>query len=182
MKADTRHALFAAPLFAASLLAALATPAHAGNLAACEIVLTDGVGEAGEATIASYRDATPVLASIYDPDSPLLVVVDGHPVRGILCTRRDPVPDRDDFPIIASGLPFVVSTDFDSTDAPTVTIALDAERQPQVMMAVGLSARDQERLDGLLEAYTPPEVPAPAAPVPDSGVEIITLDEDGKDE
>ena len=131
-------------------------PVHAGNIANCEVVIMAQI-EDGAAAVASFRDATDVISSIYDPDRPTVAVIDGHPIRGLMCTRKNPVPDAEDIPLIASGIPLVISTDFDSADAPTVTIALNEDREAVAMMAVGLSDAQQDALDALLDAYEPVE-------------------------
>jgi|GEM_PF-6953174 len=141
----------------ASAVAVLSiSPAHAGNIADCEVVIMAQL-EDGAAAVASFRDATDVIASIYDDERPTIAVIDGHPIRGMLCTRKNPVPDAEDLPIIASGIPLVISSNFDSQDAPTVTIALNEAREAVAMMAVGLSDTQQNELDVLLESYEPQE-------------------------
>ena len=138
----------------AILLAAL--PALAGNIADCEVVVMDAVeGEATSGVAAAFLDAGEVISSMLDPERPTLAVIDGRPVQALMCTRRNPVPDAEDVPLIASGIPFILSSDFDSDSAPVVTLALDEERRAVARMAVGLSAPQETALADFLDAYEP---------------------------
>ena len=153
-------------LSASSLLSMLAaSPAEAANLAGCEAVIM-GELEDGAAAIASFRDPTPFLASVYDGKVGLELEIDGQPIRGLMCTRRSPLPVASDVPIIASGVPFVLSTDFDSEDAPTVTIAIGEDGRATALMSAGLSERQEDELSTFLEGLPPLrffEAPEPAS-------------------
>lgn len=155
---------------------AVVPSASAGNIADCEVVIMAQIEE-GAAAVASFRDATDVIASIYDPERPTVAVIDGHPIRGLLCTRKNPVPDAEDLPLIGSGIPLVISANFDSPDAPTVTIALNEAREAVAMMAVGLSDAQQDKLDALLESYEPQEVVNKVEDVEAEGVEASPEDD-----
>ena len=138
----------------AILLAAL--PAFAGNIANCEVVVMDAVeGEATSGVAVAFLDAGEVIGSMLDPERPTLAVIDGRPVQALMCTRRNPVPDAEDVPLIASGIPFILSSNFDSDSAPVVTLALDEERRAVARMAVGLSATQEAALADFLDAYEP---------------------------
>jgi len=109
----------------AALLLGVYTPALADNIAGCEVVLMEKIqqeGVEGSAEVASFRPAGDFIASIYDDETDILRKIDGLPVRAIMCQRNSVVPSLRDFPIIASGTPFMISQNFDSTETGLTTI------------------------------------------------------------
>jgi len=48
--------------------------------------------------------------------------IDGLPIRAIMCKRKSVVPSLRDFPIVATGTPFMISQNFDSTESGLTTI------------------------------------------------------------
>jgi len=109
----------------AALLLGVSMPAFADNIAGCEVVLMEKIqqdGVEGSAEVASFRPAGDFIASIYDDETEVLRKIDGLPVRAIMCQRNSVVPSLRDFPIIASGTPFMISQNFDSTETGLTTI------------------------------------------------------------
>ena len=109
----------------AALLLGVSMPAFADNIAGCEVVLMEKIqqeGVEGSAEVASFRPAGDFIASIYDEETDILRKIDGLPVRAIMCQRNSVVPSLRDFPIIASGTPFMISQNFDSTETGLTTI------------------------------------------------------------
>ena len=133
-----------------------AAPALAGNVANCEVLVMREVGDK-QGVAATFSDGADVVASMLDPDRPTIAAIDGAPIQALMCTRRNPVPDDEDTPLIASGIPFILSTDFNSQDAPLVTVALDEDRQAIVRIAVGLSAGQETSLAEFIDGYEPAE-------------------------
>ncbi len=106
--------------------AILLTPtlAAAGDLSHCEIVvINDVVDEDGDhMTVASYRAADGFLTGVYDPDVDLVVEDNGHAIRGLICVRNDLVLTEKDYAILATGIPFSLSQDFDSSNSDILTL------------------------------------------------------------
>ncbi len=114
-------------ILAASFLALSSAPALADNIANCEVVLMERIeqeGLEGAAEVASFRPAGDFLASVYSDDegSEVLREIDGLPIRAVMCERQSLVPSLRDFPIAATGIPFMISQYFDSTETGLTTI------------------------------------------------------------
>jgi len=110
---------------AAALLLSLSAPAFADNIAGCEVVLMEKIeqeGIEGKAEVASFRPAEDFIASIYDDEAEVLREIDGLPIRAIMCKRQSIVPSLRDFPIVATGSPFMISQNFDSTTTGLTTV------------------------------------------------------------
>jgi len=109
----------------AALLLSVSAPAWADNIAGCEVVLMEKIkqedGE-GVTEIASFRPAADFIASAYDDEVEVLRKIDGLPIRAIMCKRNNVVPSESDFPIVATGTPFMISQNFDSTETGLTTI------------------------------------------------------------
>lgn len=111
------------PLLLTAALLAVPAAARADNIANCEVVLMEKIsdeGGNGGMEIASYRPAEDFLQSVF-ADSAAQTEIDGLPIRAVLCTRTNWLPSEMDFKILRTGLPFVLSPNFDSTDAWTIT-------------------------------------------------------------
>ena len=109
----------------AALLLSMSVPAFADNIAGCEVVLMEKIDQKdkeGVTEIASFRPATDFIASIYDEETEILREIDGLPIRAVMCKRRSIVPSQADFLIIATGTPFMISQNFDSTETGLTTI------------------------------------------------------------
>ena len=135
----------------------IATPASGDNIAACEAVIMTDV-EGGAATIASFRDASLFIASVMDEEQETLTQIDGFDIAALMCTRRSPIPKMSDVPLIRSGVPFVLSTDFESADAPTVNIAINEAGEAVALMAAGLTQDQETALMAYLDAVPPIEM------------------------
>ena len=108
-----------------ALLLSIAAPAWADNIAGCEVVLMEQIKQEdneGVTEIASFRPAADFIASAYDEDIEVLREIDGLPIRAIMCKRRSVVPSESDFPILATGTPFMISQNFDSTETGLTTL------------------------------------------------------------
>lgn len=108
-----------------TLLLGLSTPAFADNIAGCEVVLMEKIkqeGVEGTAEVASFRPAADFIASIYDDEADVLREIDGLPIRAVMCKRKSVIPSLRDFPIVATGTPFMISQNFDSTETGLTTI------------------------------------------------------------
>ncbi len=103
----------------------LAPAAWADNVAHCEVLLMQTVedeAKAGTFQIASYRPAAQFIASLHDEDPAHQTEVDGHKIQALLCRRNDIIPAETDYPMMATGVPFVLSQDFDSAETDSLTL------------------------------------------------------------
>ena len=109
----------------AALLLSISVPAFADNIAGCEVVLMEKIKQEdseGVTEVASFRPAADFIASIYNDDIEVLREIDGLPIRAIMCKRQSVVPSLRDFPIVATGTPFMISQNFDSSESGLTTI------------------------------------------------------------
>jgi len=112
-------------LLIAALLLSISAPALADNIAGCEVVLMETIkqeGLEGTAEVASFRPAEDFIASIYDDETETLREIDGLPIRAIMCKRKSVIPSLQDFSIVATGTPFMISQNFESTESGLTTI------------------------------------------------------------
>jgi len=108
-----------------ALLLSISSPAWADNIAGCEVVLMEKIDQEdneGVTEIASFRPAADFIASAYDEEIEVLREIDGLPIRAIMCKRKSVVPSESDFPIVATGTPFMISQNFDSTETGLTTV------------------------------------------------------------
>jgi len=112
-------------LLIAALLLSISSPALADNIAGCEVVLMEQIKQEdseGVTEIASFRPAADFIASAYDEDIDVLRKIDDLPIRAVMCKRQSIIPSESDFPIVATGIPFMISQNFDSTETGLTTI------------------------------------------------------------
>lgn len=139
---------------------ALTPAAWADNVAHCEVLLMKIIADengGGEAQIASYRPAVNFLASLYDEDTEShMTEVDNFPIRAVLCRRNNVIPAPTDYNIMATGIPFILSQDFDSTETDSLTVYWkdDADAFDYVYKGNPLSDEAQESLDTRLTEFS----------------------------
>jgi len=138
------------------LSSGVSSAAWADNVAHCEIVLLETVenesGE-GEAQIASYRPAATFLASLYDEEEGHMTHINDHPIRAVLCKRNNVIPAKSDYDIIATGIPFGLSQDFDSPDTDSLTLIWKEQVLDYIYKGHPLSDEAQATLDSRLEDF-----------------------------
>lgn len=142
---------------AIAIAATLHTPASADNVADCEVLLMQVVATDagnGEAQIASYRPAVDFLGSLYDKKDGYITEIDGHPIRAVMCRRNDVIPAASDYPIMATGVPFILSQDFDSTDTDSLTMFWKDGVFDYVYKGYPLSDEGQKILDDRLSDFS----------------------------
>ena len=145
---------------AAALTFGFAPTAWADNVAHCEVLLMKIIADengGGEAQIASYRPAVNFLASLYDEDTEShMTEVDNFPIRAVLCRRNNVIPAPTDYNIMATGIPFILSQDFDSTETDSLTVYWkdDADAFDYVYKGNPLSDEAQESLDTRLTEFS----------------------------
>lgn len=151
------RSIFTTPLLV--ILTALTAPqAFADNIADCEIVLMETIETQSDedegstsAQVASYRPAEDFIASIYSEDSPPISDIDGLPIRALLCSRSDVIVSETDFKILATGVPFILSQNFDSPDSDLLTYYFKDGKFQYKHKGEGLS---EESLSALTERMT----------------------------
>lgn len=107
------------------LATCMSMPAWADNIAGCEVVLMEQIKQEdseGVTEVASFRPAADFIASAYDEDVEVLREIDGLPIRAVMCKRRSVIPSESDFAIVATGTPFMISQNFDSTETGLTTL------------------------------------------------------------
>ena len=107
-------------------LALMFSPAAwADNVAHCEVLLVQNVEDpelGGTMQITAYHPAVSFIASVYDEDPEYLTQLDGHNIQALLCRRNELIPAETDYPMMATGVPFVLSQDFDRADTDSLTM------------------------------------------------------------
>ncbi|MEP1230669.1 MAG: hypothetical protein ABJG88_08330 [Litorimonas sp.] len=118
-----KHPLLATSFFALSI-SSMSPSAIAGNIANCEIVLMETIADEngnGGAQVASYRPAGDFIASVYSREEDTLNEIDGLAIRALLCSRKDVIISDTDFDLLATGVPFILSQNFDSSTSNLLT-------------------------------------------------------------
>ena len=103
----------------------LAPAAWADNVAHCEILFVQNVEDEaldGAVQVTTYRPAASFIASVHDEDPDHQTEIEGHPIQALLCQRNDVIPAKSDYPMMATGVPFVLSQDFDSAKTDSLTV------------------------------------------------------------
>lgn len=139
-----------------SLLLGAHSASASDNMADCEAVLLQKVmleGEPTGAVMQTYAPAANVLASIYDEEDGFQDEIDNQKVKAILCERTSVVPTLRDFPILATGIPFALSNNFDATDSRSVTIFFKDGEFQHIFKGTELSEDQQTELDDAMEIF-----------------------------
>ena len=140
-------------------LLALTVPlaAQAGNIAECEVVIMTEVEDedGGSMQIASFRPAGDFLLGVYDEETEASLTLDGHPIRALMCERRNVIPDEDDYAILATGVQFSISQDFDSQDSDLLTVVfVDGAFRYKLSSTEPLDPDVEDRLKALLADFS----------------------------
>ncbi len=136
---------------------ALTPAAWADNVAHCEVLLVKNVEDAdvdGALQVTDYRPAVDFIASVYDADPEHQTQIDGHNIQALLCRRNDLIPAETDYPMMATGVPFVLSQDFDSTDTDSLTVFWKDDAFDYVYKGYPLSDEAQSLLEERLADFT----------------------------
>ena len=65
--------------------------------------------------VASFHPAINFIESIYNEDKKIIRTINGFKIRALMCRRMNVVPKRIDYPILKSGIPLILSQNFDSS-------------------------------------------------------------------
>lgn len=146
--------LITASLFSISVLTSIG--AWADNIAGCEVVLMEKIeqeGLEGSAEVASFRPAEDFIASIYDDETEVLREIDGLPIRAIMCKRQSVVPSLRDFPIVATGTPFMISQNFDSAETGLTTVYFQDGKFRSSYKGPELDAKTNAKMTDRMEVF-----------------------------
>lgn len=106
-------------------LCAATFSAQAADAPDCQILIMEALevkDAAGEAQMASFFPATDFITSVQDEISGHISEVNSQKIQALMCTRNDIIPTESDYGFLATGIPFVLSQDFDSPDTDSLTI------------------------------------------------------------
>jgi len=134
----------------AALSLSIASPASADNIADCEIVILQTVEDEsgrGGAQVASYGPADEFLGSVYGENTEVFNKVGGLPIQAVMCKRIDIVPTKNDFKILATGIPLFLSQSFDSQSSDLISLFYKDGEFRQTYSGPGLT----EETEGLIE-------------------------------
>lgn len=139
------------------MLCILSTAAHATDTAECELLLVQVLqveGAEAEAQIASYRPATKFIKSVQDDIPGHITQVEGQDIRAIMCTRNEVIPTQSDYTVMSTGIPFILSQDFDSPDTDSLTMYWKDGKIEHVYKGYPLSEEAQAILDTRLTEFS----------------------------
>ena len=107
------------------IMAALSPLAQADNVANCEVVVVEEIKDKsldGHLQLTAFHDGVDFIKSVYDEEEGHLKSINENPIQAVLCQRPNIIPSLSDFPIIATGIPFSLSQNFDANDSGLMTI------------------------------------------------------------
>lgn len=142
---------------AALTFAFFATPAQADNIADCEILLMEFIEDEsgnGGMQVASYGPAEDYIASVYDDEPGHLEAINEAPIRALLCQRNNVIPAESDYALLATGIPFILSQEFDDTETDSLTVYWKLDHFGYVYKGDPLSDETQALLETRLADFT----------------------------
>lgn len=143
-------------LLGALIIASFAPAAQADNVADCEILIREAVmlddKETG-AFIDTYLPATDYIASIYDDEEGHVTQALGKDIKALFCTRHNVIPTLRDFPLLATGIPFAVSTDFDAEGTAMIYYFFAGDKFAHAYEGPDLSPEEAARLSDAMDVF-----------------------------
>lgn len=134
----------------------LSPSAQASNIADCEIVLLEFIADEtgrGGANVASYRPAYDFMESVYNDEVETLYEIDGLNIQAVMCKRSDVIPIKSDFKIMATGIPFFLSQNFEIQDSDLITYYFKEGEFRYDYKGSGLDEETQARLTEQIAAF-----------------------------
>lgn len=144
-------------LIASLILCSMSRAAHAADLSDCEVLLVQvlQVEDAeGTAQIASYRPAEGFLRSLKDDLPGHMTQIDGQNIQALMCHRNEVIPAQSDYAVMSTGIPFILSQDFDSADTDSLTMYWKDGKIEHVYNGYPLSKEIQAILDARLAEFS----------------------------
>ncbi len=145
--------------------AMLARPAWASDdvpelperFSSCEVLtmrfIPDETSQGGM-DLTTYAPATDYINSVYDNEEGHVTTILGDRIRALLCERNNILPIEADYPLLITGVPFVLSQDFDDTDTDSLTIFWRKTYFDYVYKGYPLSDETEALLKSQLKDYT----------------------------
>lgn len=147
--------------FKAALLAfalgAMASNAYAGETSECELLLVQIIQSPdgkGEAQVPSYIPAEEFMATLSDDQPGHMTEYLGHKIQAVMCRRNDILPTQEDYTILATGVPFILSQDFDSSDTDSLTLYWKDEAIQHIYKGYPLSEEAESVLETRLTQFS----------------------------
>jgi hypothetical protein len=140
----------------AALSFCLASPSYADNIANCEIVILQTVEDEsgrGGAQVASYGPADDFLGSVYNDDIDIVKDIGGLPIQAVMCKRMDIVPTKNDFKILATGIPLFLSQSFDSQNSDLISLFYKEDEFHHTYSGPGLTEETAGLIDTRLVEF-----------------------------
>ena len=140
-----------------ALLWAAPSAVLAADGADCEIVLMQVIDvdpTKGEAQAASFLPAADFMRSVRDKTPGHMTDVNGQPIRIVMCRRNDVIPAKSDYAIMATGIPFVLSQDFDSQDTDSMTMFWKDGKFQYIYKGYPLSTEAERTLETRLTDFS----------------------------
>lgn len=132
-------------------------PELAKRFSECEVLamrfIPDETGKGGM-DLTTYAPAKDYINSVYDDEEGHVTMIGGDRIRALLCERNDILPDDADYPLLATGVPFILSQDFDDTDTDSLTIFWRKTYFDYVYKGYPLSEETEALLKAKLEDYS----------------------------
>lgn len=150
-----KHLLKTATLTLAAC--AFSQSAFAGDTSDCELLIVQIIehqnGE-GQAQIPSYIPAEEFLTSLDDDAPGHLTEYAGHKIQAVMCRRNDVIPAHEDYIILSTGIPFILSQDFDSSDTDSLTMYWKDDAIQHVYKGYPLSEEAEAILETRLAGFS----------------------------
>lgn len=159
-------------------LGAMASNTYAADTSECELLLVQIIqspdGE-GEAQIPSYIPAEEFMATLTDNEPGHMTDYLGHKIQAVMCRRDDIIPAQEDYAVISTGIPFILSQDFDSTDTDSLTLYWNDEKVEHVYKGYPLSQDAESILETRLAEFSQHGRVAPVIKTIKSPPPIVTI-------
>ena len=142
---------------ACTIIGAAPLVASAGDISECELLLVQIIASedgSGQAQVPTYVPAEAYFASLNDDKDGHMTEMLGHKIQAIMCRRNDVIPTDTDYETLATGIPFILSQDFDSPDTDSLTLYWKEGRIETVYKGYPLSEEAEAILETRLEAFS----------------------------
>ncbi|MEP4053125.1 MAG: hypothetical protein ABJN22_12860 [Litorimonas sp.] len=123
----------------------------------CEIMLVQIVASKdgnGEARVPSFVPADDFLMSLKDKNAEHMTEYLGHKIQAVMCRRNDVLPTKADYDVMATGIPFILSQDFDSPDTDSLTLYWKDNKIDHIYKGYPLSEEAEEILETRLTGFS----------------------------
>jgi hypothetical protein len=131
------------------LFVSISFQSHADNIADCEVVVMEKYKPEDNKQImevASFHPAINFIESIYNEDKEIIRTINGFKIRALMCRRMNVIPKRIDYPILKSGIPLILSQNFDSSTSGITKIYFKNRKFNYTYSGPNLSDRDIEKM------------------------------------